>query len=101
MAKLLRQFSKSHAYTKRFEQFLATTFRRRSKGDKKRIRSLCLKIIHQLDGDGRARRADVVQNLQADPARYERQEIDDIILRMHNAGLVNSVQGPYSVVTVT
>lgn len=101
LAKLLRQFSKSHAYTKRFEQFLASSRRRHSKGDKKRARSLCLKIIHQLDGDGRARRADVVQNLQADQSKYQREEIDDMILRMHNAGLITSVQGPYSVVTVT
>ncbi len=100
LERLLRQFSQSHAYTKRFEQFLSG-FRRRSKGEKKRIRSLCLKIVHGLDGEGKARRADVVQNLLADPARYRRDEIDDMILRMHNAGLITSVQGPYSIVTVT
>ena len=99
--KLLRQFSHNHAYTKRFEQFLATTFRRRSKGDKKRLRSLALKIVHQLSSDGKARRSDVVQSLQADGAGYSRDEIDDMIYRMHNAGLVSSVQGPYSTVTIT
>ena len=67
---------------------------------KKRLRSLALKIVHQLDGDGRARRADVVQNLQADPSGYDRAEIDDMIRRMHQKGLVESVQGPYSTVTV-
>jgi hypothetical protein len=101
LEKLLRQFSQGHAYTKRFEQFLGGTFRRRSKGEKKRIRSLCLKIVHQLVTDGKARRSDVVQNLQADAAKYDRDEVDNMILRMHNAGLINSVQGPYSTVTIT
>ena len=101
LQKLLGQFSRNHPYTKRFEQFLTKSFRRRSKGEKKRLRSLGLKIIHQLDGDGKARRADVVQNLQADPAQYQRDEIDDMILRMHNVGLITSVQGPYSTITVT
>ncbi len=101
LEKLLRQFCENHAYTKRFEQFLSSSFRRRSKGDKKRLRSLALKIIHQLDGDGKARRADVVQDLQADAARYKRDEIDNMISQMHTTGLIESVQGPYSTVTIT
>uniref|UniRef100_A0A832I860 Uncharacterized protein n=1 Tax=Eiseniibacteriota bacterium TaxID=2212470 RepID=A0A832I860_UNCEI len=100
LERLLRQFCQNHAYTRRFEQFLTTSFRHKSKGNKRRLRSLALKIVHQLAGDGRARRADVVQNLQADPSRYTRTEIDDMILRMHRNGLVESVQGPYSTVTV-
>lgn len=100
LEKLLRQSCQGHAYTKRFEHFLTTAFGRRSKGAKKRLRSLGLKIIHQLDGDGKARRVDVVQNLQADVARYTRDEIDDMILRMHRQGLIESIQGPYSTVTV-
>jgi hypothetical protein len=59
------------------------------------------KIIQQLAEDGRARRSDVVQNLQADAAGYSRDEIDDMIVRMHTDGLINSIQGPYSTVTVT
>lgn len=101
LERLLRRACQNHAYTKRFEQFLASSFRRRPKGEKKRLRSLSVKIVHQLDGEGKARRADVVQNLQADVSRYTRDEIDDMVLRMHNAGLINSVQGPYSTVTVT
>lgn len=100
LEKLLRQFCKNHAYTKRFEQFLNTSSRRRSKGDKKRLRSLCVKIVHRLDGDGKARRADVVQDLQADQSQYTREEIDDMILRMHQNELIESIQGPYSTVTV-
>jgi hypothetical protein len=90
----LGQFSRNHPYSKRFEQYLTSSFRRRAKGEKKRLRSLGLKVVHQLDGDGKARRADVVQNLQADPAQYQRDETDDMILRMHNAGLITSIQGP-------
>jgi hypothetical protein len=98
---LLRQLAQGHAYTKRFEKFLGASFRKRSKGNKKRLRSLALKIVHELATDGKARRADVVQNLQADAAGYDRDEIDDMIVRMHNEGLLNSIQGPYSTVTVT
>ena len=101
LEKLLRQFAQNHAYTKRFEQFLTTSFRKRSKGEKKRLRGLALRIAHELATDGRARRSDVVQNLQADTAGYTREETDDMIVRMHNDGLINSIQGPYSTVTVT
>lgn len=100
LERLLRQFCKDHPYTKRVERFLSSSFNRRAKGDKKRLRSLCVKLLHQLDGDGTARRADVVQNLQADQSQYTREEIDNMIQRMHTAGLVESVQGPYSTVTV-
>lgn len=101
LEKLLPQFAQAHTYTKRFQQFLASSFRKRSQGEQKRLRGLALKIIHQLASDGRARRSDVVQNLLADTAKYARDQIDDMIVRMHNAGLINSVQGPYSTVTIT
>ncbi len=97
---LLAQFAENHPYTKRFEKFLASNFKNRSKGQKKRVRSLALKIVHALGVDGKARRTDVVQNLLADVVRYQRGEIDEMIRRMHIAGLVNSLQGPYSTVTV-
>jgi hypothetical protein len=100
LERLLRQFCEHHPYTRRFEQFLKGSFRRRSKGDKKRLRSLGLKIIHQLDGDGLARRVDVVQNLLADLSQYDREEIDNMVGRLHTAGLIESIQGPYSTVTV-
>jgi len=97
---LLAQFAKDHPYTKRFEKFLVSSFKNRSKGKKKRARSLSLKIVHALGVDGKARRSDIVQNLLVDVARYRRSEIDDMIRRLHNAELVSSVQGPYSTVTV-
>lgn len=101
LLKLLRDFCDHHPYTRRFEQFLAKSGKRRDKGAKKRMRALCLKIIHTLDRDGTARRHDVVQELMADQSRYSRGEIDDMIRRMHTADLIESVQGPYSTVSVT
>ena len=100
LERLLRQFCQNHPYTKRVEQFLSKAVSRRKKGQRKRIRTLVLKILHQLDGDGRARRADVVQQLQADPSAYSRDEVDSMILCMHQGGLITSLQGPYSTVTV-
>lgn len=101
LQRLLEEFCKQHAYTKRVEQFLTNRFRSRKRGAKKRARALCLKVIHVLDGDGRARRTDVVQRLLADASGYSRDEIDEMIRAMHTAGLVQSLQGPHSTVTIT
>ena len=101
LERLLRQFCKNHPYTKRFEGFFSASFRRKKKGEKKRLRTLAVKLVGQLRDEGTARRTDIVQNLQADASRYARDEIDDMIQRMHNEGLIRSLQGPYSTVTVT
>ncbi len=100
LQRLLGDFSKEHPYTRRLEQYLAGGARRRDRGAKKRHRALALKIIHGLDGDGQARRTDLVQQLLADVSRYSRREIDEAIRSMHSAGLIESLQGPYSTVTV-
>lgn len=94
--KLLQQFAANHPYTKRLDSFLRNRFRKATKGKKKRLRSLALKVIHHLDGDGSARRSDVVQSLLAESTGYNREEIDVMILAMHRAGLIESVQGPHS-----
>lgn len=62
---LFLQFSRAHAYTKRFEKALGKEFRRKDKGTKKRLRALALKIVHGLDGVPDVRRDDLVQNLRA------------------------------------
>ncbi len=97
---LLAEAAKGHPYTKRFEAFLQREFRRADKGRKKRARALCLKIIHSLDGVTSRRRADLVQALQAEPGIYSLEEINDMIGRLHKGGLIRSVQGPYSTVTI-
>src|SRR5438034_1376113 len=79
---------------------LLKNFRRAKPGQKKRSRSLALKIIHQLDGQPTARRTDIVQAMQADPSQYTEDEADRMILALHKAGLVQSLQGPYSKVRI-
>lgn len=96
LLQLLGEFCRSHPYTVRFERFLQANSRRATKGAKKRVRALALKVVHTMDGSGEVRRADIVAQLQADPSRYSRDEADDMIRRLHNAGLVQSIQGPYS-----
>ncbi len=100
LQRLLTQFAGEHPYTLRFERFVTKNFRRSSRGQKKRRRALALKVIHAIDEKQSARRVDVVEGLRADPARYSRDEIDDMILRLHRARLLRSVQGPHSRVTV-
>jgi hypothetical protein len=100
LLRLLRQASTDHAYTKRFEKFITSTYSSTTKGKKRRGRTLALKVIHQLDGKREVRRADVVQALLADQVRYSREEADRMILRLHVAGLIRSLQGPHSKLSV-
>jgi hypothetical protein len=99
LQKLLGEFAKNHPYTKRFERFVISEFRSRTRGRKRRARTLALKVVHKLDGSREVRRDDIVQPLLA--ADYSRDEIDDMIRRLHRRGLVRSIQGPYSKVRVT
>jgi hypothetical protein len=98
---LLRSFCNSHPYTKRFEAFMAQKFSKAKKGKKHRARALALKVIHFIDGKAEVRRPDLVLHLQADKAGYTTDEIDDMIRKLHSAGLVRSLQGPYSTVRIT
>ena len=101
LLQLLSEFCHKHPYTIRFERFLQSNFRSRGKGAKKRSRALALKVVHMMDGTGEVRRADIVAQLQADPSRYSADEVDEMIRRLHNARLVQSIQGPYSRVHIT
>jgi hypothetical protein len=98
--RLLDDFSTRHAYTVRFERFLVDAGKRRGKGAKKRNRALALKIVHALDGKSNIRRADIVQQLLADQSRYTEEEINGMILRLHNGRLIRSQQGPHSRVQI-
>jgi hypothetical protein len=100
LKRLLAEFSNGHAYTVRFERFMQSTFKRVSAGKKKRARALALKVIHRLDGSLQVRRADIVQQLQGDVARYTEQEIDTMIKRLHRAKLIRSQQGPHARVQI-
>jgi hypothetical protein len=101
LAALLGTFSRQHSYTVRFERFLRGAFKRKSKGDKKRARSLALKVVHSLDEKDTVRREDIVLNLQADIAQYTEHEIDQMIKLLHRAKLIIASRGRYSDVTMT
>lgn len=98
---LLLKFSKKHPYVVRFEKFLSTEFRRKTKGEKKRRRALALKTVHVLDGQSDVRRDDLVQNLQADISGYSDPEIGDMLKRMQKKRLIYVERGRYSRVSVT
>jgi len=100
LLKLLKEFCDEHAYTKRFEKWFKKEFSSEDKGTKKRNRSLALKVIHQLDGDGVARREDVVQELLGDQSDYDDFEINHMIQQLHRAKLIYSEKGRYSKVYV-
>ncbi|MCZ7641358.1 MAG: hypothetical protein M5U12_38050 [Verrucomicrobia bacterium] len=96
LKRLLGAFSASHPYTKRFESFLDQRFRGNPKGEKKRLRSLALKVIHSCDGNKSVRREDVIQQLLGDVSHYSRTEVDSMIKELHKAGLIYSKRGRYS-----
>jgi hypothetical protein len=100
LAQLLAEFARTHNYTKRFESFMQRKFRRGKPGAKKRARALALKIIHQLDGEATVRRTDIVQAMQADASHYSGADTDRMIVALHQAGLIQSVQGPHSKVWI-
>jgi hypothetical protein len=99
LRRLLSDFAKDHAYTKRFESFLGATSKKKSRGEKKSWRAMALKLVHLLDGKREARRVDIVNDLATDG--YGSGEIDDLIRRMRDAKLIRSQQGPYSKVWLT
>lgn len=97
---LLHDFSKKHPYTVRFEKFLTQETRRKSRGEKKRLRTLALKIVRALDGQSDIRRDDLVERLRADVSGYKDAEIDSAIKRLHRKKLIYVERGRYSRVYV-
>jgi hypothetical protein len=96
LARLLGDASAEHPYTVRFERFLGNSFKHKAAGQKRRARALALKVIHRLDGVRQVRRADILQQLQADVSRYTAEEIDDMLKRLHRSKLIRSQQGPHA-----
>jgi hypothetical protein len=96
LTQLLNLFSKNHNYTKQFEKFFSKTFRKFSKGKKKRNRALALKIVHYLDGTVQVRRTDLVQNLLGEFQNYKEQEIEQMLTRLHKSNLIICDRGRYS-----
>jgi len=95
---LLAGLCKNHEYTKRFEKFMVTKFKRKSKGEKKSARALALKIIHSMDGHLSRNRPDVVHDMKQ--IGYKDSEIDDMLYRMRVAQLINVSVGNASQITI-
>jgi hypothetical protein len=95
---LLSGLCKDHDYTKRFEKFLVTKFKKKTKGQKKRARALALKIIHQMDGHPSLSRGDAVYAMTL--LKYKAGEINEMLTRLHNAKLINCSVGNASQITI-
>ncbi len=93
---LLSTFANDHPYAKRFERFLLQKFKRAKKGTKHRMRTLALKVIHCLDDKVKVRREDIVQQLLADHSIYKRPEIEEMLQRLHQVGLIECSVGRFS-----
>lgn len=87
----LDSFAKDHAYTKRFDAFVARRIRTTKKGAKRRQCNLALKMIHYMDGKAQARRADLVQETQA--MVYSAKDVEDMLKKLHAEGLLNVSRG--------
>ncbi len=99
LKKLLAEFAAEHDYTKRFEAFLSTAFKKAAPGEKKSWRAMALKLVHLLDGKKAARRVDIVNDLLAEG--YKQPEVDELIRKMMDGKVIRSQQGPYSKVWIT
>lgn len=94
----LEIFCKEHDYTKRFERFLFKRFKSSKRGQKKRLRTLALKIIHFLDGKEEVRRTELVQSLQVQ--EYGKTEIEDMLKKLHSNELLAASRGRFSTVQI-
>jgi hypothetical protein len=90
----LGKLAREHDYTRRFEKALRTVLKSRSKGAKKSGRALALKLVRALNGKAQMRRAELVQNVQAQG--YEEAEIEGMLKGLHSAGILKCTVGKYS-----
>lgn len=97
---LLDKFAKEHNYTKQFESMLRKETRNLSKGEKKRYRTLCLKIVHQLDNNESIRRNDLTENILGGIQGYKTNEIDKALKALNRYKLLIVTVGRYSDVQI-
>jgi hypothetical protein len=100
LGQLLEAQARGHNFTKRFDAAL----RRRSGTallpGAKRLRSLALKLIHSLDGRSGISSKEFAAALAADPARYNREEIDQTIQLLKRSRILQIAAGPAARVTI-
>lgn len=90
----LEKLCREHDYTKRYEKALASILKNKTRGAKKSSRTLALKTIRAFDGKAKIRRAELVQHLQAEG--YGETQADELLKKMHAAGLVKCTVGKFS-----
>lgn len=95
----LEKLCRDHPYTRRFEKAYARASKGRSKGAKRSLRALAIKLIRNLDGQATVRRSDLAQNLQAEG--YHQDEVEHLLKKFHSDRLINSSAGRYSDVRIT
>lgn len=98
LMKLLRDFSKSHSFTKDFEDFLSK--KGKTLGHAKTARAIILKILRKLDGVERIRRESMVQILVSENAKYRKALVEKAITALHKEGIVISGKGPYATICI-
>lgn len=94
----LHAFCRAHAYTQRFEGFVKRRFKSLTKGKKRQQRTLALKVIRALDGNENIRRDDLIQQVQSQG--YRKQEIEEMLRKLHDSGLIVCDVGRYSHVSI-
>jgi hypothetical protein len=94
----IQRLCREHDFTRRFEKAMPKVLAGKAAGAKKSARTLALKIVRALDGKPQIRRAELVQHLQAQG--YVETEIESMLKKLHNAGLVKCTVGRSAVVYV-
>ena len=94
LLRLLTEFCGNHNFTKLFEKSLKRVTKSFTKGRKRQMRTLALRIFHELDSKVRYRREDLVQTLRA--ADYSESDIERLLDRFKQDRLLQVTAGRYS-----
>lgn len=96
----LDRFCKNHNYTKQFESMLRKEMKNSAKGQKKKFRTLCLKIIRQFDHAESVRRANLIENIKGQYIVYNESEIDKALKLLGKNRLLLITAGRYSSIQI-
>lgn len=97
----IHAFAKNHAYSKRFETYLKSSYAAAPRGVKKSLRALSLKAIHHLDGRVEVRRSDLIQHLQSVTPKYNNDDFDFVLKKLQKSGPIEVSAGRYSDVSIS
>jgi hypothetical protein len=100
LLRLLTDFAKEHSFTKRFENGLRKiTKNMKTRHQKKRCRTLALKVFRFLDAKDSVRRSDLVAHLQA--LAYSSKDIERVLKGLQQTDLIYISAGRYATVHVS